>query len=67
MNIQWHKIYNMFLPALAVVMAGFLSVQSASGAQKTSREAGRSQVYRDDKFAARTAVHQPGHDADLRL
>ena len=39
MVIQWHKIYNMFLPALAVVMAGFLlSVQSASCAQKTPRE-----------------------------
>ncbi len=35
MNIQWHKIYNMFFPALAVVMVGILSVQSASCAQKT--------------------------------
>ena len=38
MLIQWRKIHNMFLPALAVVMAGFLSVQSASCAQKTPQE-----------------------------
>jgi tetratricopeptide (TPR) repeat protein len=34
MNIQWQKIYNIFLPTLAVVMAGILSVQSASSGQK---------------------------------
>jgi tetratricopeptide (TPR) repeat protein len=35
---QWQKIVNRFLPALAVLMAGILCVQSASGAQKTPQE-----------------------------
>ena len=35
---QRQKIYKMFLPALAVVMLGILSVQSASCAQKTPQE-----------------------------
>ncbi len=34
----WPKIYNMILPALAVLMVGVLSVQFASCAQKTSQE-----------------------------
>jgi tetratricopeptide (TPR) repeat protein len=34
MNIQWHKIYNMFILAFAVVVVGILSVQSASCALK---------------------------------
>ena len=35
MFIQLHNIYHKFLPALAIIMAGALSVQSASCAQKT--------------------------------
>jgi tetratricopeptide (TPR) repeat protein len=35
---QWQKIYNMILPALAVLMVGILSVLSASCAQKTPQE-----------------------------
>ncbi|MGD9054324.1 MAG: hypothetical protein PVG17_20870 [Desulfobacterales bacterium] len=38
MFIQWSNIHNKFLAALAVVMAGALSVQSASCAQKTPQE-----------------------------
>ena len=34
MNIQWHKIYKMIVPAFAVVIVGILSVQSASCALK---------------------------------
>ena len=38
MRIQWQKIYKMILPVIAVLMVGILSVQSASCAQKASRE-----------------------------
>lgn len=38
MNIRWYKIFNMFVPAFAVVIVGILSVQSASCTQKKPQE-----------------------------